>query len=458
VQSQQVNLRFESIEQQNLLDRGLIFAGDESTQKFSTTVNNKAKQLPAEGINIIATGIEVDIDEWLQNIQEMVAIPSEAKGAEPFNERLRKLHIEPKDLTIFGKNLGETDFIAKTDDGLSWNIEIEGQHANGVGKMTPFADIPAYEFTFDRLHWPSKKELLARGIVVPEPEQDGATSKPNTYPDIDIQARNFRIFDKDFNQLSFKASANETAWQFKEINLSASGIDINATGQWFDNGSRNGMTKIVASALSKVGGKFLTDFGFGGFMQDGEIKIDTSVFWRGAPARFSFDRLNGDYNLDIRNGSFPKVDAESGRFFGLLNINALSRRLKLDFGDVFGKGLVFDRMKTQGIFNDGDIVLKDFYIFSPSVYVEAQGKIGLESEDYDLQMLVSPQLGGNVALLAAISNPAAGAVVWLVDRIFKNPLNKVIIYTYNIVGPWSDPKINRVIRDDPDNEALENIN
>ena len=459
VRSKEFNLQFESIERKNLLDRGLIFVGDEPTQKFSATENDRTEILPAEGIHIVATEVEMNIDEWLQDIQEMTAISSGSQGNKPFNEHLKMLHIEPKELIIFGKNLGETDFIAKSDDGLDWSLEIEGQYASGVGKMTPFAaNMPAYEFTFDRLHWPSEKELLARDIIIPDKKQDNDVGKPNTYPDVDIQVRNLRIFDKDFNRLSFKASANETAWQFQEITLSASGIDINATGQWFDNGSRNGMTKIVANVSSIEGGKSLAELGFGNFLEGGEIKIDSSIFWRGAPAHFSFDRLNGDYNLDIRNGSFPKVDAESGRFFGLLNINALSRRLRLDFGDVFGKGLVFDSIKTQGIFNDGDIVLKDFYVLSPSVYVEAQGKIGLEREDYDLQMLVSPQLGGNVALLAAISNPAAGAVVWLVDRIFKNQLNKVIIYTYDIAGSWSDPKVNRVIRDNSDDESIESLN
>ena len=458
VQSKQYNLYFESNEQQSLLDRGLISAWNESTQKFLTTDGDRAKFLPEEGIDIFATGIEVDIDEWLQDIQEMAEIPSDSQQTQPFNERLRNLDIKPKDLTFFGKNLGETNYIAQSVDGLNWNIEIEGQYANGVGKMTPFADNPVYEFTFDRLHWPSEKELLARGIVVPKPEEDSNTNKPNTYPEVDIQARNFRIFDKDFDQLSLKAGVNGNAWEFKEITLAAPGIDINATGQWFDNGSRNGMTKIVANASSKEGGKFLKAFGFDGFMKDGEIEFDFSAFWRGAPVHFGFDRLNGDYNLDIRDGSFPKVDSESGRFFGLLNVNALSRRLKLDFGDVFGKGLVFDRMKTEGIFDGGDIVLKEFFILSPSVYVEANGKIGLEREVYDLDMLVSPQLGGNVALLAAISNPAAGAVVWLVDRIFKNQLNKVIVYRYKIAGPWSAPTINRAIRNEPDNEEPESFN
>ena len=455
VQAEQFDLQFESIDSQNLLDRGLIIAGGESAQKFVRANNKQANGLPTEGLNIFATGIDVDIDEWLNNIQEMTAVPSDSQGNKPFNERLKKLHVEPRNLTIFGKNLGATNFIANSVDGLAWEVDIDGQYAKGIGKMTPFADVPAYDFTFDRLHWPSAKELLVRGIVVPESQEDSDVAKPNTYPKVDLLARNVRVFDKDFSQLSFKAIPDETAWQFKEIVLSASGVDIKATGKWFDDGSRNGMTTVDATAAAKVGGQVLTGFGFGGFLENGEFTFNSTISWRGAPAHFSFDRLKGNYALDVLKGSFPKVDAESGRFFGLLNVNALSRRLRLDFGDVFGRGLVFDRLKTQGIFNEGNIVLRDFYILSPSVYVEAQGKVGLDSEDYDLRMLVSPQLGGNVALLTALSNPAAGAVVWLADRIFKNQLNKVIVYTYDIVGPWTEPTITRVIRNDLDEEFPE---
>ena len=258
-----------------------------------------------------------------------------------------------------------------------------------------------------------------------------------------LLANRLRIADQNFERLSFKASPSEDAWNFEELILESAGVEIKGSGKWFDDGTRFGMTKLDFDVASEVGGQALTDLGFGGFLKDGKIELTSNVNWRGAPAHFSLDRLNGDYSLNVLKGSFPTISSNSGRLLGLLNINALSRRLRLDFGDVFGEGLAFDQMRTKGIFNEGDIVLKEFFIFAPSVYVEALGNVKLAKEEYDLQMLVSPQLGGNVALLTALSNPAAGAVVWLVDQIFDNPLSKFIVYRYDITGPWNKPIVNR---------------
>jgi len=153
--------------------------------------------------------------------------------------------------------------------------------------------------------------------------------------------------------------------------------------------------------------------------------------------------MKGNYRLKIEDGVFPKVNADKGRIFGLLNINTLSRRLRLDFGDIFGTGLAFDTLESSGSINDGDIQIGKFFIYSPSVFVESQGKVNFKDESYDLEMKVSPQLGGNIALLTALSNPAAGAVVWVVDKLFKGKLNQVVVYSYDIEGDWDNPSIER---------------
>lgn len=444
--SNDIDIKLQSLNRDNLLNRGIMLLGDFSGSEAVARSGSDFNALPNEGIDVFVAGIDVDIDAWIETIQEMAAIESKPTNGTPFHERLRRVSVEPKSLTVFGKNLGKTNFLKRSANGLEWNMEFSGEYANGVGKFRPFDDIASYELTFDRLHWPSEEELAERGIIAPESQEDADVTKPNTYPNVDLKARNFRIFGRDFNEVSFKASVNDNAWQFTELDLFADGVEIKGAGDWLDNGSRYGRTKIDFTVSSDVGGKALSDFGLGEFLKDGEIKMTSSIHWRGAPSHFKFSRLNGDYELDVRKGSFPKVDADSGRFIGLLNLNALSRRLRLDFNDVFGRGLSFDRMRSNGIFNDGDVVLKDFRVLSPSVFIEALGKVGLEREDYDLQMLISPQLGGNVALLAAMSNPAAGAVVWLVDRIFKNRLNQIVIYNYNVTGPWIEPKVTRVIR------------
>ena len=456
ISADQLEIQLESLpKQRNLTAKGVILAGDFSSQDLKSI--RSPNNLPSEGIHIYSRGISADFDNWLDSIKSMAEIPSKQVSDVNFVDSLRLLDVKPESLEIFGNNLGRTGFKANSNNGRIWSVDIQGEHANGVGTLKPFEIIPSYNFVFDRLHWPSKKELAARGIVYPEGVLDEDVGEPNSYPDVSLRARNFRIFDRDFGSLSFKASANSTAWEFQEIVLESSGVVMRGHGEWFDDGSQHGMTKTSFEVASEVGGKMLNDLGFGDFLAGGEIQMVLDLLWRGAPSHFDFDRLNGEYFLDITRGSFPRVDADKGRLFGLLNLNALSRRLRLDFVDVFGKGLAFDQMKSGGLISEGNIILKDFFIFSPSVYIEALGKVGLAKENYDLQMLVSPQLGGNVALLTALSNPAAGAFVWLVDRIFKNQLNKVIVYTYDVTGPWEQPVVTRIIKKD-DIDLLEQNN
>jgi len=140
------------------------------------------------------------------------------------------------------------------------------------------------------------------------------------------------------------------------------------------------------------------------FLVAGEGLLTADLNWQGSPAKFDSSGMKGDYDLTIKDGNFPKVNADKGRIFGLLNINTLSRRLRLDFEDVFDEGLSFDKLEATGSISNGNIHIGEFYIYAPSVFVESQGKVNFKDETYDLELKVSPQLGGNLALLAALSN------------------------------------------------------
>jgi uncharacterized protein YhdP len=62
----------------------------------------------------------------------------------------------------------------------------------------------------------------------------------------------------------------------------------------------------------------------------------------GEPQSFS-----GSLDAALRTGQFVEVEgsAQALRVFGLLNFNSIGRRLRLDFSDLFGKGLAYDRVK-----------------------------------------------------------------------------------------------------------------
>ncbi|MGC5209903.1 AsmA-like C-terminal region-containing protein, partial [Escherichia coli] len=52
--------------------------------------------------------------------------------------------------------------------------------------------------------------------------------------------------------------------------------------------------------------------------------------------------LAGQVHMDVHSGQFLKVDPGAAKLLGVLNLQALPRRLTLDFRDVFSEGFAFD--------------------------------------------------------------------------------------------------------------------
>jgi len=67
-----------------------------------------------------------------------------------------------------------------------------------------------------------------------------------------------------------------------------------------------------------------------------------------------------------------------------------------------------------------------------------EGKLDLDKELIDMEIHMSPELGGNLTLLSALANPAAGAVVFLTQRIFKDEMRKSSFKSFRALGTWED--------------------
>src|SRR5690606_1581497 len=65
--------------------------------------------------------------------------------------------------------------------------------------------------------------------------------------------------------------------------------------------------------------------------------------WPGGPAWFALSRSPGSLAVKAEDGALQSGEssADALRVFGLLNFNALTRRLRLDFSDLFGKGVAY---------------------------------------------------------------------------------------------------------------------
>ncbi len=190
-------------------------------------------------------------------------------------------------------------------------------------------------------------------------------------------------------------------------------------------------------------GATLDFLGFKRSMEARDGRFDAELSWRGGLRSDWLSAIGGDASISIRNGTLVGVEPGAGRMFGLLSLQALPRRLSLDFKDVFGEGTAFDRISGDFRFVDGDAYTENLVMRGPAANIGIVGRTGLVARDYDQTAVIGADMGKTLPVAGVVvGGPAVGAALYLLSEVLRKPLQAQL--TYRITGPWDNPAIERV--------------
>jgi uncharacterized protein YhdP len=392
----------------------------------------------APGINFAVEYPNFDLDSWLSAIIDlaMLEVAPVEKPNTLFLDSMRSVKVTSDNTQFLNRPFGEVKISALSVDGLYWIATVKGDQMDGSVQAEPRSDVSNYRLNLSRLHIPKSK----RSFVQPDPINRNLD--PSSYPKIELNAKSFKLAGKPLGSLKVVGAPQGAQWKITTLEMIDQGIRTTGAGQWVNNSDAGSLSSFVINTVIDEAGNVLDDMEFTDLVKKGSGTLDASIKWQGAPHEFDFSRLNGDFDLRISDGELVKVEPGSGKLLGLFNFNAFARRLTLDFRDVFSSGLQFDRMRYTGLLADGEAIMRDAYIFSPAVFVQMEGKIDLGRELIDMEIHASPELGGNLTLLSALANPAAGAVVFLTQQIFKDQMRLSSFKSYRALGTWDDFELN----------------
>lgn len=225
--------------------------------------------------------------------------------------------------------------------------------------------------------------------------------------------------------------------------------------------SKNKSSSELRGQLSGKGVEQLfIDLGYSPLVKSKTTDIDIDVAWAGSPAYFAVKRMTGNIHVELTDGLFVqnKDSSSTGalRVLGLFNFNTWARRLKLDFSDIYKKGVAFDSVTSRLVFDDGFIYFQEpLFLKGPSSEFTMAGLIDYPNESIDTVLVTTLPVGGNLTFAAAFAAglPAA-AGVYIVSKIFKPQVDKVSSLTYAIKGSWNNPdvKFMRLFDNNVDNE------
>ncbi|MFO1414012.1 MAG: YhdP family protein [Burkholderiales bacterium] len=421
------------------VDRALVLVGN-------ATARGGTPDRP--GIWVRGQVADLDLDDWLAlYAKEFPAPDPGAPAAASAIPALNGVDLTVGRVDVFARVFHDFTVSATRND-RDWNLKLAGREVEGTavwrgpGPGLPNGRVIARLASFTA---PGPDELQ------PHTEIDNTQKAKNTWPALDIEADAFRSRGgHDLGALVLNAEPAGGDWRLSKLSLVNPSGRIDAAGWWRIARDRQ-VTDIEVTVDTPDAGGFLERFGYPVAVRNAPTKITGKLTWNGAPNDFDFPTLDGNFALKTGPGQFTKIDPGIGKLLSLLSLQALPRRITLDFRDVFSDGFAFDEIAGTFKLEKGLMRTNDLALDGPAAAVKITGEIDLARETTALDVRVKPALSTTFSAGAAalfIANPLIGAAVGagtlLAQKLLDNPLGSIFSYDYRVTGSWSDPQVERV--------------
>lgn len=344
------------------------------------------------------------------------------------------LDLRIDDLRVAAGSLGGLE-AALNREGEYWRLNMLGQRVQGSVR------IPAGEgaersliVDLERLHWPA-------GDGDATPRARPSSLDPRTVPPFDIAIRSLRRGELDLGEFRLNSHRDDSGIAIEQVTSRRDGFELNGSGAWYA-GDEGAYSRMRLRWSARDLGRTLTDAGFDIALQRGNAVVEMQGRWPGTPLGLSLARFDGEIELVVSDGAIPAASPGAGRVLGLVSLNSIPRRLRLDFSDVFGQGLAFDRVAGRFDVEDGVAHTDDLRIDAPAAEIRMRGRTDLRQRTYDQTMTVRPGVGSALPIIGAVAGGPVGAAAGAaLQQLFAEPLKGISEVRYAVDGTWESPRI-----------------
>ena len=388
------------------------------------------------GISLSGYIALLPLNEWARIVQRM---PDGTRGdtdALPV-----KFDLQVSDLRLLGRKFKDVRLSGERE-AARWKLLADGPDVSGRIEIPRDASLGVLRLDLQHLH---VRRALKRATAGKTTDLD-----PRRLPAFEMHCAEFSYGKMALGQADISTSRHAAGLTLDKLHFKGQDFDILATGDWLvDDDAHRSKFDIAVTAAAL--GPLLSRFGYRvANIKHGKTEIDIQANWPGTPADFALAHINGSFQLQVNNGRFLDIDPGTGRLFGLLSLQALPRRLTLNFEDLFTKGFVFDRIAGVFQLQDGNAYTNNLLIDGPSARFEIAGRTGLAAKDYDQHVVVTPALPNSLPLAGALFGPigvGAGAAYYIGSKMFKSipeRMNQFLSRRYTITGSWDNPVVTRI--------------
>ena len=389
---------------------------------------------PGQGLRVRGRLDELDVDAWKQlGSNHPVQVDADSQRL------FRGARLDIGRVRGFGQEVEQLS-VALEREGRGWAVQLDSELAAGRVVLADAEGVPI-RVDLQHVRLPAPDPEAVKDSDAPDPLAD---FDPSQIPPLDISIQRVQRGDKVLGAWSLKVRPQEQGVRFEELDLDLQGLKIDGSAGW-----RGAPGNTRSWYKGRLQGKDLSAvlkaWDFAPSVTSESFRVDVDGNWPGSPAWLSLKRFSGTLEPSLRKGQFVKVQgsAQALRVFGLLNFNSIGRRLRLDFSDLLGKGLGYDRVKGNLQATDGLFVTREpITLTGPSSNLELDGNLDMKNEQIEAKLLVTLPVTNNLPLAALIVGaPAIGGALFVADKLLGDKVARFASVQYDVKGPLQDPEI-----------------
>ena len=428
---------------------------------------------PVLGGHAVLALARLDVDSWRTALQAAGAADASgasgaaggaARGAGDLAAWLpQAVQLKTPELLLGGRRLSGVALdlqrqAAVPGAGDAWRAQFQSDQAAGTldYRESRLAGAPGrLRAQLSRLSLPDE----VAGPATPDPVAQLVDRPGLVLPAVDIEVADFELRGRKLGSLALQATnrvlatdpnnaTGRSEWQLTRLRLHNDDASLIADGRWEAVPGTDRRRMVLVFELDVAnGGALLERLGFGKVLRGASGKLAGSLGWDGSPLAFDLPTLGGRLALDMKGGQFLQMNPGAARLLGVLSLQALPRRLVLDFRDLFQQGFAFDTATASVLVNRGVASTENLRLRGLQALVAMAGSADIGQETQDLHVVVVPELNaGGASLAYAAVNPAVGLATFLGQWLLREPLRLASAREFRVTGRWDEPKVERLER------------
>ena len=424
------------------------FVADQQPVRGAVWLGSPRKPaLPERGLVVSGQLQQAELSGWLEALRKLLARLPGAAGLP--DEWLAVDDLMIRELDVFGQRLQRVGIDAHVVD-RRWQVDVDHPRIAGSVRL-PVGD-GALEFDLARLHLP-----LGDADGGPPAIAGSALSavQPASLPRARIAIEKLWWGARDMGRWRLRMVPTERGLQVSGISgllagATFGGVD-NAEGAdllWTRDARGQHRTELLGMMRARNVDDLFSQLGYdtGIISASGEAIAD--LHWDGAPDAFSLRTLQGDIYVRLRDGQLMQTSgtaADALKVLGILNVNHLARRLRLDFSDIYQTGFSYDTVQGILLFNRGVMTMQEpLVVDGVSSDLKLTGSFDLLGGDIDAELVVGLPISSNLPWVVALAVPGGvpiAAGVFVAGKVFEKQLLRLTSAVYKVRGSLERPRV-----------------